>query len=140
MRYAVITQNLYNLMRTDKEVNPFQFKEECETLYDAIKCVGIENLDITYKTKDGIKEKVAATNLTDIAKAVAAFPVVLKYRWTDLDQGRLARHYQMDSGITTLLMNLSIFKGSGLDLKVTNIQEFMQAYKKTYACHMNFTK
>ena len=140
MRYAVITQNLYNLMRTDKEVNPFQFKEECEILYDAIKCVGIENLDITYKTKDGEKMKAKATELTDIAKAVAAFPVVLKYRWTDLNQGRLARHYQMDSGITTLLMELSIFKGSGLDLKVTNILEFMQAYKKTYACHMNFTK
>lgn len=140
MRHIVVTQNLYNLMRTEKDVDPFRFKEECENLYDAIKCIGIQNVDVTYIDKDGKQLIVAAINLTDIAKAVAAFPVVLKYRWTDLNQGRLARHYQMDSGITTLLMNLSIFKGSGLDLKVTNIQEFMQAYKKTYACHMNFTK
>ena len=139
MRHAVIIQNLYELMRTNKQVDPFKFKEECETFYDAIKCVGIENLDITY-TSPKEKIRVPATDLTDIAKAVAVFPMVLKYRWTDLEQGRLEQHLKMGSGVKTQLMELDIFKGSGIGLRVTNILEFMQAYKRVYACNREFIK
>ena len=66
--------------------------------------------------------------------------MVLKYRWTDLDQGRLEQHLKMNSGVKTQLMELDIFKGSGIGLRVTNILEFMQAYKRVYACNREIIK
>lgn len=141
MRYAIIVQNLYELIRTEKQVNPFNFQSECEQLYCAIKTVGIDNLDITY-IEDGEKIKVAAIQMTDMAKAVSIFPVVLKYRWTDLEQGRLNRHYKMDMeiGIMDVLGDLGITKGKGVSLKITNVLEFMKAYKEKYRSNMRLVK
>ena len=141
MRYAIIVQNLYELIRTEKQVNPFNFQSECEQLYCAIKTVGIDNLDITY-IEDGEKIKVAAIQMTDMATAVSIFPVVLKYRWTDLEQGRLNRHYKMDMeiGIMDVLGDLGITKGKGVSLKITNVLEFMKAYKEKYRSNMRLVK
>ncbi len=127
---VIKVQNLMNLEpKGKKHVNEFELVAEAERLYRSIKIVGLANTQVSYE-EDGLEKVIPAKDLPNIKRAIAAFIMILVYRWSDTNSGRLEEHYELPTKISYLLEGTKIFTNNHAGLQCITVKDFVEAFKE----------
>lgn len=124
-------QNLMNLTpKGKKKVDEFELVAEAERLYRSIKIVGLEKTQVCYEDEKGNMKTQYANELPEAKRAIAAFLMVIIYRWDDTNSGRLEEHYGLPTKINYILGDAKVFKNSHAGLECICVRDFIDAYRK----------
>lgn len=123
----VCIQNLMNLTKKEGRIDEFELVAEAEQLYRCLKIQGVKNTQVSYEEKGEIKIKYA-TEISEYTRAIAAFIMILIYRWNDMTTGRLEAHYGLQLRIDVILGDVKIFRNSHAGLECISVKDFIDAY------------
>lgn len=123
-------QNLMDLTpKGQKEIDPFELVAEAERLYRSIKIIGLEETIVCYEENGQLKTQ-SAKELSETKRAIAAFLMIMVYRWDDTNTGRLEAHYGLPTRINYILGDTKVFKNSHAGLECICVKDFIDAYRK----------
>lgn len=124
-------QNLMNLTPNgQKEVDEFELVAKAERLYRSIKVIGLNKTQVCYQDENGNMKTQYANELSEVKRAIAAFLMVIVYRWDDTNSGRLEEHYGLPTKMNYILGDVKVFKNNHAGLECICIRDFIDAYRK----------
>ncbi len=124
-------QNLINLNpKGHKKIDEFELVAEAERLYRSIKIIGLERTRVCYEDESGNMKTQYANELPEIRRAIAAFIMVIIYRWDDTNSGRLEQHYGLPTKINYILGDVKVFKNSHAGMECICVKDFIDAFTK----------
>lgn len=128
---AINIQNLMDLEpKSQKEIDEFELVAEAERLYRSIKIIGLKRTKVCYEDDNGEEQLMYANQLSEIKRAIAAFLMIMIYRWDDTNTGRLEAHYGLPTRINYILGDANIFNNSHAGLECICVKDFIDAYRK----------
>ncbi len=125
---SISINNLMNLTsKENKKIDEFELVAEAERLYRSIKIVGLDKTQVCYENQKEIKT-MYANELSHRTRAIAAFIMIIIYRWDDTNSGRLEAHYGLPTRINYLLGDVKVFRNNHAGLECISVKDFIDAY------------
>ncbi len=124
---SISIQNLMDLTEKNPNVEEHALVAEAERFYREIKIVGLNRTRVYYETKNK-KITVYASELPHRTRAIAAFLMIMVYRWSDSNSGRLETHFGLPTRINYILGDVKVFRNNHAGLDCISVKDFIDAY------------